>query len=75
MGGKGCEVLGLKLLDDSDGEVGLDGEGEGLSSIVGSVSEFLAHKTVRVMSIVGTFSDVLISLEICRSNQCQANKF
>jgi len=46
MGWEGCEIIGLELLDDGDGEVGLLGEGEWLSAIIRSVSEFLAHETV-----------------------------
>jgi hypothetical protein len=64
MGGEGSEVLGLELLDDAEGELGLGGEGGWLASVVTAVTEFLTHEAVSVMSIVWLLSDIFVVLEV-----------
>lgn len=61
---EGGKVLRLEVFDDSDGEVGLLGEGLWLASIVRAVSKLLAHETVSVVTIVWGFGNAFISLEI-----------
>src|SRR5882762_212226 len=64
MGRKCFEVFALKPDDDWLGEGGWDGEGWGLASIVTSVSEFLTHETVRVMSIEWSLSDLFVHFKL-----------
>ena len=64
VGGEGSEVLGLELLNDPDRKLGLCTESCRLATIVTSVSEFFAHKSVCVMSIIRLFCDILVSLKI-----------
>jgi hypothetical protein len=66
---KCLEVLGLKAHDDWLGEVGLLCEGRGLTSIVRSVSQFLAHETVRVVSVEGPFGDIFIAFKVARPSK------
>src|SRR5882724_747672 len=63
------EVFRLEFDDDWLGEVGLEGEGCWLASVVGAMTELFAHETVRVMTVVGSFSDCFISLKIACPTQ------
>ena len=64
--GEGGEVLGLELGDEVDGDAGLFSESLRLPSIVRTVSKFLAHKPVSVMSIVWSLSEMLVTCQFAR---------
>jgi len=74
MSRKSSKILGLESNDDGFGEVGLEGEGLWLSTVIRTVSELLTHETIRVVSVIRTFGDTLISIEV-PSNQVPASRF
>src|SRR5882762_9959053 len=81
MGRKCSEVLWLESNDDWLWEGCLNRKGWGLASIVRSVSEFLTHETVRVMSIEWSLSDLFVHLKLAcprefgptHSSNCRMN--
>src|SRR5882724_6833895 len=58
------EVFRLEFDDDWLGEVGLEGEGCRLASVVASVSKLFTHKSICIMPVVYLFGDLFISAEI-----------
>src|SRR6266403_1364786 len=64
MGRKCFEIFGLEVLYNIEGEFGLSSEGIGLASIIASMSEFLTHKSICIMAVVGSFCEKLISFKV-----------
>src|SRR5258705_7317845 len=58
------EILRLEILDDGDWEFGLAGEGVWFSTVIRTVSEFLAHESVCIVAIIRLFSCNFIMLKI-----------
>ena len=64
VGGEGLEVFGLKLANEVEFYLGLFGESLRLTSIITSVSKFLTHETICIVSVVRGLGDRLVQFEI-----------
>jgi len=64
VGGEGRKVFCLELADEFGVEVGVLGHGVGLTIIVSSVSEYLCHVAIRVLSVERSFSNFSICFEV-----------
>jgi len=74
MSRESCEILWLESCHNPLWELGLLSEGVGLSSVVRSMSEFLTHESVIVMTVVWPFRDNFISLEVSSPSKIRPAK-
>ena len=67
--GEGAVILGLEVGDDLEGESGLGGDFCVSSFVVLAVPNLFAHETVRIMSVVWRFCEMLIVPEVTSPSQ------